>query len=343
MTIPASVEKIFAYVGFGVILVALGYMIYNQEKIKTQQVALQTAVTQQQTLVDGITRASSTYATKDDIAAFAAVQNLNLQAIQDNLAKLGAQVGSITVTTVDSTGQTQTNLPSTGTGPDNPNPPTPVTVNCPSGGTVTCPTTIDPYGYQQKEQTLTLNEDLGTLKVPIGTVGFSAFQAAPWNINVLPRVYTVDTVVGVDQNQKETIYSKVNISVGGQTYTAPIQASTTKQELPTATFSWWNPRLLMGLDGGINITRFGGEFTPSINLGIASYGQFKSTPDWSILEVGVGYETVSRNVQFSVTPVAYNFGKNFFSPLANNTYLGPVVSVNTIGNIGVGLGLRIGF
>jgi hypothetical protein len=184
---------------------------------------------------------------------------------------------------------------------------------------------------------------LGTLKVPVGTVGFSAFQPAPWNINVLPRVYTIDTVVGVDQNQRETIYSKVNINVGGQTYTAPIQTSTTKQVLPSASFSFWNPRILMGLDGGINVTKFGGEFTPSVNLGIMSYGQYKTTPDFSILEVGVGYETVSHTAQVNITPVAYNFGKNFFSPLANNTYLGPVVSIGATGNIGVGLGLRVGF
>ena len=339
---PTSLEKILAYVGFGVIVFALGYVIYNQEKIKTQQTALQTAVTQQQQLVDGITRASSTYATKDDIASFAASQDLNLKAIQDNLSKLGAQVGSVTVTTIDSTGQTQTNIPSTGTGPANPKPPTPVTVNCPSGGTVTCPNN-DPYGYQQKEQTLTLNEDLGTLKIPIGTVGFSAFQAVPWNINVLPREYSVDTVVGIDQNQKETIYSKVSVTVGGQTYAAPIKSSTTKQELPSSSFSFWNPRVLMGLDGGVNVSHFGGEFTPSVSLGIMSYGQYKTTPDFSILEVGAGYDTVSHNVQLVVTPVAYNFGKNFFSPLANNTYLGPGVTIGTDGSIGVGLGLRVGF
>lgn len=339
---PTSLEKILAYVGFGFIVVLLGYMVYNQEKIKTQQATLQTAITQQQTLVDGIVRSSNAVVTKADLEAFAAAQNLNLKAIQDNLSKLGAQVGSVTVTTVDSTGQTQTNIPSSGTGPANPKPPTPVVVNCPSGGTVTCPST-DPFGYQQKEQTLTLNEDLGTLKVPIGTVGFSAFQPAPWNINILPREYTVDTVVGIDQNQRETVYSKVNVTVGGQTYVAPIKSSTTKQELPQPTFSFWNPRILMGLDGGINATHFGGAFTPSINLGIMSYGQYKTTPDFSILEVGAGYDTVSHNAQLVVTPVAYNFGKNFFSPLANNTYLGPSLTVGADGSIGVGLGLRVGF
>lgn len=99
----------------------------------------------------------------------------------------------------------------------------------------------------------------------------------------------------------------------------------------------------MGLDGGVNVSHFGGEFTPSVSLGIMSYGQYKTTPDFSILEVGAGYDTVSHNVQLVVTPVAYNFGKNFFSPLANNTYLGPGVTIGTDGSIGVGLGLRVGF
>ena len=110
MAILASVEKILAYVGFGVILVALGYMIYNQEKIKATQATLQTAITQQQTLVNGIVRSSNQVVTKADLDAFATAQNLNLKAIQDNLGKLGAQIGSVTVTTIDSTGQNQNNL-----------------------------------------------------------------------------------------------------------------------------------------------------------------------------------------------------------------------------------------
>ena len=55
--------------------------------------------------------------------------------------------------------------------------------------------------------------------------------------------------------------------------------------------------------------------------------QFKTTPTLSILEVGVGVGAVNKTPELVVTPVAYNFGNKFFSPLMNNTYIAPSVSV----------------
>lgn len=330
-------------VGIGAVLTIgiLAMILYNQEKIKTQQLAIQSQIVAQQQLVDGIVRSQSQYATKDDINAFAKANDINLKAIQDNLDKLNASVASINVITAGSNGQNGTNLPSTNTGPTNPNPPTPAT--CKDG--TPCPNQ-DPFGYMAKQQNLDLNEDFTTVKVPIGTVGFSAWQQNPWDIHITPREYQVDTVVGTDENQRQYFYNKFTVKTGDKTYDIPIKTATTKQEYPTAKWSWWNPRLLMGLDGGVNLTRkdgVAGEFTPHIGVGIMSYGQYKTTPDFSILEVGVGYGAVNKTGELVITPVAYNIGKNWFSPLMNNTYIGPSVSVGTDGSFGVGAGLRVGF
>lgn len=337
-----TLTKILIAVGVIVTFGVVAFIIYNQEQHKAQLAQIQTQITQQQQLVDGIMRSSSQYATTADLQKFASDNGIALQAIQDNLKSLNSQLAAINVVSVDSTPQTGNNLPSSGTGPSNPNPSPPQTVTCTPGGTVTCPNT-DPYGYQKAQQQFTLNEDFGNLKVPFGTVGFSAWQPSPWNVSIPQREYDVDTVVGVDQNERQTFYNKFTVKVDGQSYEIPIARATTEQQVPTASWSWWNPRLLMGLDGGVNINHVTGEFTPSVNLGIMSYGQYKTTPDFSVLEVGLGYGTVNKTAEVVVTPVAYNIGKKLFSPLMNNTYVGPSLSIGTDGSIGAGAGLRVGF
>jgi len=332
-----TLVKIIVAIGAIVTFGALAFIIYNQVQIKNQQTAIQSQIVQQQQLVDGIVRSQSQYATAADLAKFASDNDINLKAIKANLDGLNSQLAAINVITANSNAQNHTNLPSTNTGPSNPNPPGPVA--CVNG---TCPNQ-DPFGYQQKQQNLVLNEDFGTLKVPFGTVGFSAWQQNPWDIAIQPREYNVDTVVGVDENQRQTFYNKFTVKVGDKNYDVPIKTATTKQQVPTASWSWWNPRLLMGLDGGVNITNVKGEFTPHIGVGIMSYGQYKTTPDFSILEVGVGYGTINKTGEVVITPVAYNIGKNLFSPLMNNTYIGPSLSIGTDGSIGAGAGLRVGF
>lgn len=332
-----TLVKILVAIGAIVTFGALAFIIYNQVQIKNQQTAIQTQIVQQQQLVDGIVRSQSQYATAADLAKFASDNNLNLKAIKENLDSLNAQVASINVVTATSQGQTGTHIPSTTTGPDNP---TPTPVTCKDG--TPCPN-ADPFGYTLKQQNLALNEDFGTLKVPFGTVGFSAWQKDPWDVNIAPREYNVDTVVGTDDNQRQYFYNKFTVKVGDKTYDVPIKTATTKQQVPEAKWSWWNPRLLMGLDGGVNITNVKGEFTPHIGVGIMSYGQYKTTPDFSILEVGVGYGTINKTAEVVITPVAYNIGKNLFSPLMNNTYIGPSLSIGTDGSIGAGAGIRVGF
>jgi hypothetical protein len=334
-------NKILIAIGTIVMLGALGLIIYQQHELKTQQTAIQTQVIAQQQLIDGIVRSQSQYATAAQLAQMASDNGINLKAIQDNLNQLGSQLASINVAVVDSTPQNGTNLPSTGTGTANPTPPTPVVENCPNGGTVTCPNT-DPFGYQKAQQTFALNEDFGTLQVPFGSVGFSAFQQNPWSTTIPQRQYNIDTVVGTDEKERQTFYNKLSIKVGTNSYSIPISSASTEQVYPSATWSWWNPRVFVGLDGDININHIKGDFVPNVSLGIMSYGQYKTTPDFSILEVGVGYSTVGKTASVVITPVSYNLGRNLFAPLMNNFYLGPNLTINTDGSFAAGAGLRVG-
>jgi len=332
-----TLGKILVIVGLFLTLGALGFVIYNQHQISVQQTAIQTEQVVQRQLIDGIVRSQTSWATQQDVANLLAANGVNadaLKAIQNDLNTLNASVTTANVVTVNSQGQSVTGQPSTGKGTTNPNPPGPPPAGCPS---------TDPFGFMQAQQTYQLNEDFGNVKVPFGTVGFSAFQAQPWSATIPSRTYTVDNVIGTDENQRNYVYSQVNIQTNGKTYTVPIASSTTKQVYPTAKFSFWNPRLLLGADGGINLNHVRGEFTPSINVGIMSYGQYKTTPDWSILEVGAGWQAVNGKPSLVVTPVAYNVGRNVFSPLMNNTYVAPSVSVASDATWTVSGGLRVGF
>lgn len=332
-------KKILIALGVMVTMGALAFIIYRQEEINKRQLAIETEVVAQKQLVDGIVRSQASWATKDDLDAFAKANNVNLKAIQDDLDKLHADIAAVNVAVATSRGQNGTNIPSTSQGPGNPNPPTPVTVPCPSGGSVTCPNT-DPFGYQKEQQNLALNEDFGTVKVPVGTVGFSAWQQNPWDIHINPREYHSTTTIGTDENQRIYTYNKLEIKSGDKSYTVPLTSSKTEQIYPEAKWSWWNPRLFLGADGMVGVNPVRGEFTPNVSLQIMSYGRYKTQPDFSVLQVGAGYGTVSQRPQFMISPFQYNVGKNL--PLMNNLYIGPVISVGTDGNVGVGGGIRVG-
>jgi hypothetical protein len=243
---------------------------------------------------------------------------------------------------VDSGGDKQNNLPSTTTTP-NPNPVTPVTgptANC-NGQQIPCPN-ADPYKYQQNQQNLQMAEPFGTTQVPIGSVGFSAWQQTPWNVNIYPRAYDVTNVLATDQDGRNYVYNQFSITTNGQTYKLPIASAQFIQQYPTPSFSFWNPRVYLGADVGIGITHapITGEFTPNVSFGFLSYGKTKVTPDWSFGQVGIGYGVVSQKPQIQISPAMFNVGEHI--PFMQNTFVGPAVGVGINGNVYVGLGLRVG-
>lgn len=318
--------KILLILGAIITIGLLGIIVFKQFEISARQQAIEAQVVQQKELVDNIMRSQSSYATKDDIDKFIKDNGVNLQAIQDDLDKLHAEVTAVNSVVVTSNGQHINNVPTSSTGSKNPNP--------------VDPSNPDPNGYLSKQQNLDLNEDFSGTKVPIGQIGFSAWQKDPWSVNILPREYHVVNVLGTDENQRTYVYNKVTIKAGDKDYDIKISHAQTEQEYPEAKWSWFNPRLYMGADGGVNIGSIKGEFTPSINVGVMSYGRYKTQPDFSILGVGVGYGTISKNAQLVITPVTYNIGKHI--PLMNNTYIGPSLQIGSNGDISVMTGVRVG-
>lgn len=329
--------KILIFLGIMLTFGMASFIIYKQVENSNRLQAIEGSVVQQKQLVDGITRSLSEFSTKKDIDQFLKDSGVNLKAIQDDLAKLHGEISAVNVAQASSTAYKETNVKSTSTTVNNTQASVP-TVTC-DGKQIPCPN-ADPFGYQRATQNLVLNEEFGQLKVPFGQVSFDASQQAPWSLDVSQRQYNMDTVIGADENRKTYVYNKFSIKTGDKNYDVPIANSTTKQEYPTAKFSFWNPRLFIGVDGGIDVTKIKGEISPTLSVGFMSYGQYKKLPDFSVLEVGIGYGTVSQTGQVIITPATYNIGKHI--PLMDNTYIGPSLGIGFTGGVTAGVGIRVG-
>jgi hypothetical protein len=317
------------------VLSILLLICYNQYNLTQQQKRIETEIVKQKDLAGNITRSMNEYATKKDIESYIQNNNLNLKAIQDDMKLLSAEISAVNDYTVDSIGYHKTNISSTHIGETNPDPKIP-TVEC-NGQQIPCPNT-DSFGYLKNQQMLTLYEPFVNVNVPIGEVGFSAWQQKPWEVKILPRTYHMTSVVGTDENQRQYFYNKVSVSVEGKTYDVKISTATTKQEYPEASFNWWNPRLFMGIDGGLNLSQMSGEASPNLDVGFMSYGRFKNQPDFSFLQLGLGFGIDNKKIQFVVTPFTYNVGKHI--PLMNNVYVGPSLYIGSNGDISIMGGLR---
>lgn len=332
--------KILIWVGAILVIGILGFIVFKQIEISNKQAAIETQMVQQKQLIDNITRSQSEYATKGDIDKFIKDNGVNLKAVQEDLDKLHAQVDAVNAIIVVSNGQHGTGIPSTGTGGTNPNPTG--TVDC-NGKQVECP---DPYGYQKKEQVLALTENFDQTKVPIGQVGFSAWQQSPWSIDIPSREYHVVNVLGKDENERDYVYNKFSVKVNDKMYDLKIASAETKQEYPSAKFSWWNPRLFLTTGGGINISKFdpiNGTFNAGGTIGIMSYGKSKANPDISVLQVGAGYQSNKNEFGVIVNPVNFNIGRVLpTGGLINNIYFGPSVQITPSGSVYTGANMSVG-
>ncbi len=319
--------KILVFI-FGLVILCLGgFLIYKQIETANKIADIQNSIVAQKQLLDNITRAQSQYATKDDIDAFAQQHDVDLNVIKQDLATLNAEISAISNISITSTGQVNSNVPSTSTSP---------------GTNTNAATGNDPYGYMKNTQNLQLTEKFSNTEIPIGEVSFSAWRDKPWDLKISERKYSITSVLGVDSQNKHTMYSKFSIQVDGKNYDAKIDSSQFLEQYPQSTFKWFNPRLFLGMDGNVNVSHLPikGDFVPNLSIGIMSYGKFDNQPDLSILQVGAGYGVVSKELQISISPIQYNLGSNI--PLMHNFYIGPTIQLGTSGDIGIGAGVRVG-
>lgn len=328
-----SYHKVLIASAISIVLGSLVFIAYKQYEITERQSAIEESITKQKQFADSLVRGEDSYASAEQLQTFAKESKLNLKEIQSDLSKLRAEVKSVNVVTVRSTEQFATNVSSTSIGESNPIPEQ--LPKC-QDGTI-CP---DPFGYMSHEQLLNLNEQFGSSQVPIGQVGFKAFDKAPWSLHILPREYKVGNVVGQDEDGRNFVYNKFTVNVNGKDYDLKITKSETKTLYPKSNFYWFNPHLLASFGSGININRVDGQLAPGINFGFLTYGKKKDIPTFFFAAVGFGYTLPQRQTQVSVSPIVYNVGEHL--TFLKNTYVGPSVGMNFKGEFNTMLNLYVG-
>ena len=297
-------------------------------------------------LQDGIIRSQAQYASKEDIEKLAKDLDLDLDAIKDDLKEFDAEVKGISTFLAQSVGRNDTNVGSTWTHPrpvdtEEPNPHV-----CPETGEP-CK---DPFGYLTNSQILALSEAFTDgSEVPIGKVTFETWKAKPWTIFQYPRNYHVTTVLGQDEDGRHYTYHKFEIEVDGKKHTIPIATSKFLEEWPESSFHWWNPRVGIGVYGGVgfntspapNDSTVGGVVQPTISFSPFSYGKTKVKPDWVFARLGVGYDIAQKSVSFSIAPALWNLGSEI--DFVQSTYIGPFIGADVNGNVSAGVGFTTDF
>jgi len=330
------INKILIYVGGIAVLLAFGFVIFKQNQITQQQQQISASIIEQKTLLDNIVRGKGSYATSEEVEKFLKSHGFNTQYIKDDLKKLDAKVNSGSVVVVNSgTGNVpKTDIPSSSQGPEE-NKPTQDQLKCPM---------CDPFGYLARQQNLDLVEKFDNTNVPFGQIGFSSWKEKPWSLNVFQRQYKVLTVVGVDENERSYYYNKFSLTVDGKEYDLKIATSENKQVSPSASMHWFNPHLFIGAGAGYNFSNTSANANASLSLGISSYGRFKTTPDLSLFQLGIGYDAATKRPQVSIAPINVNIGNLIGTRLISNTYIGPAFNVNIPnGNMSATMQLSIGF
>jgi len=328
--------KIVLIIGFILTLIVLLGIIKTQyDTIKSQEAMVEKTMVEFKELKDGTVRAQAQYT--QDLEKFAKQSKINLDPIQNDIQSLNAKIVGISTILTSTPGFVGQNLGSSGTKPRDK--PTVTTVPCPSGGEVVCP---DVFGYQSNVQTLSLTEPFqNNLQIPLGQVEFKAWEAKPWNLTIMPRSYSVTTILGQDEDGRHYNYHKFEIKTGGKSYTVPISESKFIEQLPEAEFRF-SPRIYLGIAAGARVyPELQPEIAPNVGVALFTYGQTKTNPDFTFLHLGASYNSQSNTAGIMVTPVTYNLGQHI--PLIDNLHLGPAVTLDTelgvtvSGNVLVGL------
>lgn len=312
------------------------FIIYKQIEISNRQKAIEESIIAQKNLSDNLVRSMSSYATADQIESYIKNNKVDLGAIEKDIQILKAKIDSVNTVVTQSFGYDWHDLESDGVKPGA-NPPKVDKITC-EGKEIDC--LKDPHGYLSNQQTLKLNEKFKGLDVPFGSVTFDGTKSAPWDISVLSREYSTIIVNAKDENGKISSYNQFKIIIGDKEYKIPVDKATVLQTFPDPIFRWWSPRLYLGVDGGLNISKLDPEFGPNINLAIMNYGRYVQNPEFSILQLGFGLGLNNKSPYFVLTPFAYNIGKHL--PFMMNTYIGPSLQVSTSADIAAMVGLRIG-
>ena len=307
------------------IFCVLAYIIKVQQDTISKLKTIEASVVEAKDIGNGISRAQSNYVSKDQLEKIIKDNKLDLSAIQKDMDNLNANVNGLYTVVATSKPIYIKGAPSDEQTAKDP--------------TVPAPVGQDPFGYMSHMEWKDIAEDFGNGKtIPIGKLGFEAYKPAPWTVSIVPREYKVATVLGVDEEGRSYAYSKFSIVADGKDIDIPIKANLS-QVYPDPKFSF-NPHIFLGFDIGMlptPPTKMDG--IASLGIGLFSYGKTKIDPDFTFLILGVGYSIEDQVFAGNITPATYNIAKHI--PLMSSLNIGPSVSYDTKGRLGLMFGIKV--
>ncbi len=302
----------------------LAFIIKFQHDLLAKNQALRESFVEMKELQQGWVRNSSRYVTKGDMDRYADDLGVDLGPIRADLKTLEAEVKGLSYAVARSKKVVKKDVGSTSTTPRE------------GHADVDVP---DPFGYQTNAQTVTLMEETGEERVPIGEVEFRAWKERPWSYELKAREYSAITVISVDDDGKTIVTNQLLVKVDGQEFPLAIEEGKFVEIYPEGSFKF-HPRLFLAFDAGAYVTQVAAELTLDAEISFFSYGKTKLSPDWVFLSPGLGYATQRGNMIFSLAPARYNLGSVL--PLIENLYVGPKVTVDLEGNVGIYAGVAVG-
>ncbi len=316
--------KISVVAGFLLLIGALLLVIKFQQDSANENKQLQQTIVEMKSLQDGTTRSEAKFVSEKNLKQTITDQKIDVKEVEKDLKSFKAEIKTIDVVKVITPGKVQTTIPSTQI-VENVNPQ---------------PTDKDSFHYLLNRQVLLLSEPIGKINVPFGNVGFSAWQKDPWDVSIFPRKYILSTVIGQDEEGTDYTYHKMLIETENKTFEIPITEAKIVQTVPKSKF-YFNPKLALGVAGGISLTAVPEpEIEPFVEITLSSYGRSKTNNEWLFGGIGIGYQTIAKEMDLHVTPVRYNVGYKL--PLIDNLNVGPSVSINTKGEFVVYFGISAG-
>ncbi len=112
-----------------------------------------------------------------------------------------------------------------------------------------------------------------------------------------------------------------------------------KFERKEKSFSWWNPRL------GLGLTATNNDIAPKLDISVASYGKTNVDMDWRFLTFGIGAVQSGPNSSWktigSFEPFSWNIGKAL--PLIENMFIAPEITYDSDAELSIGAGISIPF
>jgi len=303
-----SVQKILAYVGALALIFLVCYIVILRYEASLQQHAIDQENINQKKLDDFLVRASASYVSRTDLEKMISDEGINLKAVKDDIGKLNGSVTALTITVASS----KTQIVVSGGGTYIPTPIPSSIPTTPSGHAE------DVNDWYKERAHLDISEKFGDDSIPFGSVEFQAQnpKGKEWNETIYGRKYKMDAVIANTEERNRIItYSQFSIDSNGKTYKVPVDSKTT-EVFPESSFKWHiHPSLYAG--AGYSSSGFSQPIGASLSL--AAFGKYSKSPELVFLDIGIGYNTTVKTIEFSVFPVSYNISS--LLSMFSNTYV----------------------